>query len=383
MPLTDILPSGLKKKTIMPVILILIISMTCVAAFNYYSQVTVLNTEADESLTSAINTAQGFIEGHLNLYKQMATLLAHTSAVGEALSNNDRSRLTQEYLESYKALKKDIHLNQMNFHRPPGVALLRLQNPENFGDNLVQVRHTIADVYKNQVGVKGLEFGRTGLGLRGVEPVFAKGTFVGSLEFGGDLAPALDDTKQAFGVECGILISKAATSLAKSMPDGQGSAKPIGEHLSYYSTNQSLTMGTITAEMLDKAAKQGPSNSMDTGRFQGKDYSIGFAPLKDYSGSVIGYLYVMKDRSLVLAKIYKCLAINVVVFLAILLAIVFAISSSLSKTVIEPVVKLANVTNDISKGKVGEKIEIVTGDEIEVLAKSIDRLRVSMKMFLG
>jgi HAMP domain-containing protein len=91
----------------------------------------------------------------------------------------------------------------------------------------------------------------------------------------------------------------------------------------------------------------------------------------------------MKDRSLVLAKIYKCLAINVVVSLAILIAIVFAMSSSLSKTVIEPVVKLAKVTNDISMGKVGEKIEIVTGDEIEVLAKSIDRLRVSMKMFLG
>jgi HAMP domain-containing protein len=85
----------------------------------------------------------------------------------------------------------------------------------------------------------------------------------------------------------------------------------------------------------------------------------------------------------VLAKIYKCLAINVVVSLAILIAIVFAMSSSLSKTVIEPVVKLAKVTNDISMGKVGEKIEIVTGDEIEVLAKSIDRLRVSMKMFLG
>lgn len=84
-----------------------------------------------------------------------------------------------------------------------------------------------------------------------------------------------------------------------------------------------------------------------------------------------------------LAKIYKCLAINVVVSLAILIAIVFAMSSSLSKTVIEPVVKLAKVTNDISMGKVGEKIEIVTGDEIEVLAKSIDRLRVSMKMFLG
>jgi methyl-accepting chemotaxis protein len=383
MTFSQLLPSGLKKKTILPVILILAVSMACVAAFNYYSQVSILQTNVEESVTSAINTTQGFVESHLNLYKQMATLLAHNPGAGDALSKNDRSWLKGEYLESFEALKKSIHLNQMNFHQPPGVAFLRLQDLERYGDSLVEVRHTIADVYKNKSGVKGLEFGRTGLGLRGIEPVFSKGKLVGSVEFGGDLAPALDDAKRAFGLECGIVIAKSATSIAKSMPNWQGSAAPIGEYLSFYSTNQSLTLGIITPEMFDKTMSQGHPLYMDSGKFQSKDYSIGIVPLNDYSGTTIGYLYVIKDRTVIVGKIFKSLAINVLVFLVVLILITIAISSSINKTVIGPVVKLANITNDISKGKVGEKVEIKTNDEIETLAKSIDRLRVSMKMFLG
>jgi methyl-accepting chemotaxis protein len=383
MTFTHILPSGLKKKTILPVAFILILSMTCVAAFNYYSQVSILNTDAEDSVASALTTVQGFIESHLNIYKQMAILLAGSPSVGEAISTGDRAKLISEYHESYAALKKGIQLNQMNFHRPPGVALLRLQNVEHYGDNLVDVRRTIADVYKNKTGVKGLEFGRTGLGLRGVEPVFSKGNMIGSLEFGGDLAPALYDTKRANGVECGILIAKAATSIAQSLPDWQGKAKPIGDFLALYSTDSTLTMGIITETMINKAKAQGSFPYIDTGSYQGKSYSLGISPLKDYSGANIGYIYVMKDRTLVLNKIYKSLAINVIVFILVLTAIVYAISRSINKTVIEPVVKLSSATNDISKGKVGEKIEILTGDEIETLAKSIDRLRVSMKLFLG
>ncbi|MDK9708919.1 MAG: HAMP domain-containing protein [Desulforhopalus sp.] len=383
MTFTHILPSGLKKKTIMPVAFILILSMTCVAAFNYYSQVSILKTDAEDSVASALSTAQGFIESHLNIYKQMATLLANTPDVGEAIGKGDRAKLTSEYQQSYEALKKGFHLNQMNFHQPPGVALLRLQNVDHYGDNLRDVRKTIADVYKNKTGVKGLEFGRTGLGLRGVEPVFSKGNLVGSLEFGGDLAPALHDTKRANNVECGILIAKSATSVAQSLPDWQGKAKPIGDYLALYSTDSTLTMAIINATMIDKAKAQGSFPYIDTASYQGKSYSLGIAPLKDYSGGIIGYIYVMKDRTVVLSKIYKSLAINVIVFILVLTAIVYAISRSINKTVIEPVVRLSSATNDISKGKVGEKIEIPTGDEIETLAKSIDRLRVSMKLFLG
>jgi methyl-accepting chemotaxis protein len=382
MKLTQLFTGGLNKKTIKPVVIIIMVSMTCLTIFNYYSQVSILKSDAEETVNSALNTAQGFIESHLNLYQQMATLLANTPSVADAVRRDDRVRLTEEYNQAYGALKKRIQLNQFNFQRPPGVTLLRLQDPERFGDRIIDVRRTIADVYAKKVGIKGLEFGRTGLGLRGVEPIYLRGSFVGSVEFGGDLAPALEEAKRAFGIECGIVIAKSATTVAQVLPELQGTAKHIGDYLSFYSTDQNLTLGIITAGLLENGKKSASFPFISSGSFQNKNYSIGVSPLKDYSGNVIGYLYVMKDRTVVLGKIYKSLAINLIVFLVALSAIVFAISGSISKNVIEPVVYLSHVADEISKGKVGEKVEMKTGDEIETLAKSVDRLRVSMKMFL-
>lgn len=382
MKVLQLFAGGLQKKTIKPVVTIILVSMVCLTLFNYFSQVAILRSDDEETVKSALNTAQGFFDSHLNLYQQMATLLANTPSVADAVKRDDRERLTDEYGQAFGALKKRIQLNQFNFHRPPGVTLLRLQDPMRFGDRIVDVRRTIADVYEKKTGVKGLEFGRTGLGLRGVEPIYSRGSFVGSVEFGGDLAPALEEAKRSFGIECGIVIAKSATAVAQALPEWQGSAKSIGDYLSFYSTNQPLTTGIITSDMLENGKKSGSIPYIGSGSFQGKNYSVGISPLKDYSGNAIGYLYVMKDRTVVLGKIYNSLAINLLVFLVALSAIVFAINKSVSKSVIEPVVYLSTVADNISKGKVGEKVEMKTGDEIETLAKSIDRLRVSMKMFL-
>jgi HAMP domain-containing protein len=40
------------------------------------------------------------------------------------------------------------------------------------------------------------------------------------------------------------------------------------------------------------------------------------------------------------------------------------------------------VADDISMGKLSEKIEVTSNDEISQLAKSIDRLRLSVKKLL-
>ena len=43
---------------------------------------------------------------------------------------------------------------------------------------------------------------------------------------------------------------------------------------------------------------------------------------------------------------------------------------------------LTEASVDLSMGKLNQKIEIKTNDEIEDLAKSIDRMRISMKKLL-
>ncbi len=114
----------------------------------------------------------------------------------------------------------------------------------------------------------------------------------------------------------------------------------------------------------------------------GKSYDIAIKPLRDYSGQAIGHLVVLKDRTNLISRIRLVLFINIIIYIIVLGGIAWAVSKGLSRTVIDPVIELTTAADDISMGKLDEKIEIKSGDEIQGLAKSLDRMRVSMKKMM-
>jgi HAMP domain-containing protein len=91
---------------------------------------------------------------------------------------------------------------------------------------------------------------------------------------------------------------------------------------------------------------------------------------------------VKMNQTAIVSKIRISLYINIVIYAALLILISGAINYSLKKTVIGPVINLTKVADDISMGKLSEKIEVTSNDEIAKLAKSIDRLRLSVKKLL-
>ena len=88
------------------------------------------------------------------------------------------------------------------------------------------------------------------------------------------------------------------------------------------------------------------------------------------------------DRTAVLAKIRRTLTINIAVYASILALVSVVINISLRNTVIHPVIALTNAADAVSMGKLADKIEIKSNDELETLAKSLDRMRISMKKLL-
>jgi len=187
----------LKTRTIIPVQIILILVMTGLAYFNYASQVSLLNSQDEETLNGALNTGNTIIDSQLSLYQQMAALVAEMPTVGGLFAKGDRTRLYAEFSQSFQSLKTRFNLFQFQFHTPPAMSFLRMNEPQKFGDDLSTFRRTVLSVNTDKKGVRGLETGRTGLGLRGVEPIFFKEKHYGSVEFGGDLLPVLENIKKA------------------------------------------------------------------------------------------------------------------------------------------------------------------------------------------
>ena len=91
---------------------------------------------------------------------------------------------------------------------------------------------------------------------------------------------------------------------------------------------------------------------------------------------------MLMNQTSVVGRIKMSLYINILIYAVLMVLISAAIIYSLKKTVIGPVINLTKVADDISMGKLSEKIEVTTNDEIALLAKSIDRLRLSVKKLL-
>lgn len=372
----------LKTRTILPVQIILIVVMTGLAFFNYSTQVAQLNNEAEDSLNSALTTGHTIIESHLSLYQQMATLVAGMPTAEAIFARGDRTKLYSEFSGSFEALKKRFNLFQFQFHKAPAVSFLRMNDPQKFGDDLSTFRHTVLSVNTQKAGVRGLETGRTGIGLRGVEPIFFQGRHYGSVEFGGDLLPVLENIKRAFAAEVGVALSQQAAAIV--FPDWQQKTRPVGDYIPYFSTKPELTQGVLTPALVRQAETATRERAtVDQVRVYGRDYAIALSPLLDYAGQKVGYLYILKDRTETLAKIKRTLVINLAVYITILIVVSLAIGFAVTRNVINPVVGLTRIADAISMGKLSEKVEVPGAqDEISTLAKSIDRMRVSMKKLL-
>lgn len=372
---------SLQMRTIKPVVIILALAMILLAVFNYFWQRSIIQTEMQERLRGAINATNNAVEDNLKLYQQMAGLIANTPTAAAIFNKGDRGALFQEYSGGYQYLKKNYGIKQFAFHKPPALFFLRLQQPDMYGEDLSAIRKTLVHVNTNKTGVSGIEVGRTGLGLRGVEPIFLRGEHIGSVEFGGDIAPALNETKKTFNVDIAILLSEETAKLVET--GWSRDDKAIGKYLTYYSTNAPLPASVLKADMMAVAANSQEPFTVTQGAHGGKDYYIALAPVKDYAGKNIGVYAVFMDATDVLSKMRMALLINFALYIAILGVIAYAISTSIRKTVIQPVLHLTDSANAISKGELEQKIELASDDELATLAKSIDRMRISLKKLLG
>ncbi len=116
--------------------------------------------------------------------QDMAYLLSQQSDVIEAVANNDRAYLHEHYQNLFKRMKKDYGIGQMHFHGANNVTVYRAHHPDQHSDDLTQKRPDVAKVNKEQKGFSGLAAGKSGIGIRGIVPIFKEGKHVGAMEIG-------------------------------------------------------------------------------------------------------------------------------------------------------------------------------------------------------
>ena len=115
---------------------------------------------------------------------RMAANVALQPDVGEAMAAENRQRLIDRFVPGFKEMKATHGVGQFAFHRPDNTNFLRVQKPDVFDDDLTAYRATVLEMNATRRPVHGLELGRGGLGVRGIQPVFHEGAYVGMVDIG-------------------------------------------------------------------------------------------------------------------------------------------------------------------------------------------------------
>ncbi|MCX8033823.1 MAG: hypothetical protein N3A00_00720 [Thermodesulfovibrio sp.] len=194
-----------------------------------------------------------------------------------------------------------------------------------------------------------------------------------------NLEKLLNKLKRAVNSEIGLIIKK---NLLSEELYKKSSKNTFGEWVSVFFTGNE-PKAFLSEQSINKISQMKDKYSLEEISKEDKDYFIIYIPIKDSSDKIFGYIYLTKERILSTLTTFKILGINILAYIGILILISILIGYGMNKYVINPIIALTNAADNISMGKTSEKVQIENAKgEIAVLAKSIERMRITMKKLL-
>ncbi len=235
-----------------------------------------------------------------------ADRIARDPLVLDLMTKGDREGLTALLKPSYDALANEAGVNMLHFHTADIKSFLRVQDPKNFGQDLSAIRPMILAANRSRILQKGLEVGLAGLSLRAVAPMLEGETLVGTVEVGVDLKTLLEIAKSASGADYALFLSPAMTGIAPK----DSAVKSDGAGLAI----ESATDTALFQKLYDHRAiglSREPVAAMV--ELDGRRYGTFAQPLLDYSGRMIGTIFIVRDFSGIESGFRRAIALAAIV----------------------------------------------------------------------
>lgn len=366
---------GLARKILIPM---LAIFAFLTAIFILYS---FLTSQADERARDLEKSQQAekIFYSELQRMNDFALGLAMEAAtnpeIQAAFAVRNRSKLRELTLGTYEALNESFDVPQYQYHLSPAISFLRLHSPDKFGDDLSSFRFTVLQVNETKQPVVGLEVGRGGLGLRGVQPVFYQGRHIGSVEFGLNIDETLViNLKEEYGNDWRIILTREALSLATLEDIAALQEGPTPDLLVLASTME----GTYADSETYQNALNGERFLNHVKSSENRTYSITTIPLIDYSGKTIGVVDIIFDETDAIQTQNRRL---VYLVLAGLLGLglgganlVIATNRSL-----RPLQVLTEAAEAIRQGQLDQQVVVSAQDELGTLANTFNSMTAQLR----
>jgi methyl-accepting chemotaxis protein len=364
---------SIRNKFLIPTAVILI---AIIGTISYYARQRVVIREQEKAEYNSNKIRQDIqreIERSGKEALMLASLFASNPKVKEALAKDDeneaRTFLRNELKNEFEALRKsmiDGHNMRIHFHKAPAISLLREWRPENDGDggdDLSAFRNMVIKTISTARPYRGIEAGRGGLVIRGINPITDDGNVLGSVEIFFTLPDVIQQMQMEEDQSVSIFINRDEHDLFWENDD----ARKVNRFVMLDQTSP-----ISTTEYNTKYLENGLSSPFMT--IDSRKVITTF-PIKDFDDNQVGVFYCTYDISKwVEMENQKLLTVNILTFLSTLSVFVLLILINL-KYIRKPFRKTINAVEEMSKGNFTHEIDIYSKDEFGSIANSLREMQ--------
>jgi len=359
---------SISKKIYIPLIISIVIGFSIIIV-NYFYSIDEMKHDVYETQSKSLrSTYSEAIKGKKDIGLTNAINLSKNYNVVRALKENNRdiaidglASVSREFKlnTNYKNVK--IHIHDANLH-----SFLRAWKPTKFGDDLSGFRKTVLSVKRTKKPLVAIELGRAGMVLRGLSPIIDNGKYLGSVEFMQGLNSIVTNVRKIYGYDMVIVMKNRYLSVATLMEQ----APKIGNYTLAVKEN------TINKDFFNDLKNIDISNIKEH-HITDKYFSIS-EEIKDFSGSVVGYVVVgnkisnvenliRKSEDSLIRQVYIIAIIDFFMLLYLLIII--------KKVVVNPIERLDRVAHELAQGDadLSKRLPIISNDELGEASESFNK----------
>jgi hypothetical protein len=282
----------IKFKALAVVTLITVLTSTLSGWSAYSTNSGVISSAKQKELRGTATLIQNDLQEQANKAAARASMVANLPSVREAFRKGDREQLVQR-LESMMLIQRDkFGVREGQFHLAPATSFLRIYDvTAGHGEDLSGFREMVLATNRKQEAQKGIEIGRRGLSIRGVDVVKDDKGPIGSFEVGISFSPVLENLKKNAGFEAGVFVNAMMMADVANLLPKPDAERLVGPYQNVESTNWKIVRPMVTADILNEAKEV--VTRIKT--VDGIDYGMVAVPLLDYKGSRIGAVVAVKS----------------------------------------------------------------------------------------
>lgn len=281
-----------KYKALWPIAVVTIVTAAISGWSSYATNSAVIESAKQRELRGTATLIQNDLQEQAGKGAARASIVAHLPSIQDAFRRDSREDIAKRLVPAFLIQRDKYGVREGQFHLAPAISYLRVYDLNaGHGEDLSSFREMVLAANRKQESQKGVEIGRRGLSIRGVEVVKDAAGPIGSFEVGMSFSTVLENLKKNAGFESGVFVNAQMMADIATLLPRPDAERIVGSYQNVEASNWKILRPMVTSDVLNEA--KDAITRIKT--VDGIDYGLVAVPLLDYKGARIGAIVGVKS----------------------------------------------------------------------------------------